>query len=62
MNATIIVGSALVPPEEFHRFVLRFSAGGMQLYKDGKRVVQNWSMKIDHEEEADSHGGNANTG
>lgn len=31
------------------------------LYKKGKRVVEEWSIILEHHEPADPYGGNANT-
>jgi hypothetical protein len=31
------------------------------LYKNGKRVVEEWSIILEHQEPADPYGGNANT-
>lgn len=61
-DVNIEVGGVVVPPENVHRYVFRFTFGGEPaLYDGGRRMVQPWKVKMDVSVPADAHGENANT-
>jgi hypothetical protein len=63
MDELVIDGQSVVLNATFSlRWVEQISGSAYPvLYRNGKRVVKNWKLKIDFEMPTDETGGNANT-
>jgi hypothetical protein len=57
----LVVDGKTVMTEDLHRYAVRWSEKGPELYRDGRRIVRAWQLQANIDKAADTLGESANT-